>query len=331
MAKKKRDLVIGLAVEHWIRNCAAAGMTDATLDGYEVIGRQFLSHIDPGVLIRDISAEDIEAYLLVMRTEKVIPAGIAKRDVCQRRPKTIKNMHTGLASLWSWALSKGYVDEHVVREVPIAPVPRKPIKPLTPQDILKLIRACEKTRSWRSDPLVQTERPTALRDKMIIYLMLETCVRVSEAVNLTIGDVTLHRQGGEVYVREGKGGKDRIVPFGRRCAAIISDYLLSRPDATGDDYLIINEQRNHNKPMTRDTLGRLIKRIGQRAGVDRVHPHLLRTTGACMMAANGMTAFQLQRVMGHSDISTTQRYVEAANMDMSAAMARSSPIDNLRL
>lgn len=330
MAKKNKDLVIGLAVEHWLRNCAAAGMTDATLDGYEVIGRQFLSHTDPGVLIRDISAEDIEAYLLVMRTEEVIPAGIAKRDVCQRRPKTIKNMHTGLSSLWSWAVAKSYVDEHVVSQVQLAPVPRKPIRPLTSAQIVKIIRGCEKTRTWHNDPLVQNERPTSLRDKMIIYLMLETCVRVSEAINLKIGDVTLGRQGGEVYVREGKGGKDRIVPFGRRCAALLSEYLLSRPDVQDDDYLIINEQRNYGTPMTRDTLGRLIRRIGERAGV-KVYPHLLRTTGACMMAANGMSAFQLQQIMGHSDISTTQRYVEAANMDLQGAMARSSPIDNLRI
>lgn len=326
---KARDLTVSQAIDQWLRHCAVS-MSEATLDGYRTIGRQFLRYIDADTPIREITAEDIADYLVVMRKEIITPAGAAARPTQQRSAKTIANMRTGLASLWTWALGRHYVDDHVVRQVDLPPPARKPVQPLAAADIVKLVRACDMTRSWRNNPLVQTARPTAVRDKMIIYLLVETCLRVSEAINLRLADVTLDRRGGQVYVREGKGGKDRIVPFGRRCAAAIGDYLLTRDAVGDDDYLIVNEARNRNKPMTRDTLGRLIKRIGERAGV-KVYPHLLRTTGACMLAANGMTAFELQRVMGHSDISTTQRYVEAAQMDLHGAMARSSPIDNLRL
>lgn len=330
MAQKRKDVTLKAAADGWLRHCDMQGMSENTLDGYSVIAKQLLNRVDPDQYIRQVSVDDIETYLLAMRTEIVAPAGIAPRPSGKRQPKTIKNIHTGLSSLWSYAQEKDFVDEHVLQQVKVPVPPRKPIEPLTIDEILRLVRACEKGRAWQSDPLVQSDRPTAVRDKMILYLLLETCLRCSEAVHLRMADVKLERRGGQVHVVEGKGGKDRYVPFGRRCAAMINDYLMTRPDAQPDDYLIVNELRNHDKPMTRSTLGRLIKRIGERAGVD-VHPHLLRTTGACMMAANGMTTFELQRVMGHSDIATTQRYVEAARIDLKAAMAKSSPIDNLRL
>lgn len=330
MVKKKRDVTLKAAVDGWLRYCDMQGMSDNTISGYGVIGRQFLNRMDPDAPIRQVGVDDIEEYLLAMRTEVIAPAGIAARPPRKRSPKTILNMHIGLRSLWRYALDKGYVDEHVVEQVKMPALPRKPIEPLTTDEIVLLVRACEKARSWRNDPLVQSDRPTAVRDKMILCLLLETCLRCSEAVHLRISDVKLERRGGQVHVVEGKGGKDRYVPFGRRCAAMINDYLMTRPEAQPDDYLIVNEMRNHDKPMTRTTLGRLLKRMGERAGV-KLHPHLLRTTGACMLAANGMTAFELKRVMGHSDIATTQRYVEAANIDLKAAMVRASPIDNLRL
>jgi site-specific recombinase XerD len=322
MAKKKVELTAVQAVGQWIRHCGL-NLRDNTVAGYEVIGRQFIAFIGPDRVMRTIAAADIEDFLLAMRAEVVTPPGAAPRPPRKRSAKTLQNMHTGLGSLWTWALKAGVVDEHVVQQVDRPTVTRKPVRPLTADEAKRLIRACETN-------VKGADRPTAVRDKMLIGLLLDACLRVTEAANLRIADVKLARRGGELYVRDGKGGKDRIAPLGRRSAAAIAAYLLTRPDAAPDEYLLINELRNHGQAMTRDTIGRLVSRIGDRAGVD-VYPHLLRTTGACMMVQNGASAWELQRVMGHSEIMTTQRYVEAAQIDLAGTMARTSPMDNLRL
>ena len=82
--------------------------------------------------------------------------------------------------------------------------------------------------------------------------------------------------------------------------------------------------------MTRDVLTRHVKRLGKRAEV-KCSPHLLRTTAACLMVQNGMGVLELQRIMGHSDVATTMRYVRAAQIDIREAMRTASPLDNLRL
>lgn len=322
MVKKKLDLTVEQAVGQWIRHCGL-NLRDNTVVGYEVIGRQFVAFAGPDRVLRTITAVDIEDFLLAMRAEVVTPSGAAPRPSRKRRPKTIQNMHTGLGSLWTWAFKNKIVDEHVVQQATRPTVTRKPVRPLSADEVTRLIRACEKNTDGAA-------RPTILRDKMLIGLLLDACLRVTEAANLRIGDVKLARRGGELYVRDGKGGKDRIAPLGRRSAAAIAAYLLTRPDAAEGEYLVINELRNHGQPMTRGTIAKLISRIGKRAGV-AVHPHLLRTTGACMMVQNGATAWEVQRVMGHAEIMTTQHYVEAAQIDLAGTMARTSPLDNLRL
>lgn len=329
MGKKKIRLTVGQASGQWMRHVAVKCRPN-TVKGYQVIIRQFVMFIGEDTPMREIGANDIEAYLLQMGSEMVSPPGVAPRPPRRRAAKTLRNMHIGLSSFWTWAVKSGVASKHVVQAVEPPAVHRKPIDPLSAAQIKRLLDGCKDTREWQNDIFVRSARPTAVRDRIIILLLIEACLRVSELINLRISDVTLGRSGGEVYVRDGKGGKDRIVPIGRRANAAVGDYLLTRPDARPDDYLIINEHRNHGKPMTRGTVAKLIRRLGAKVGID-VHPHLLRITGACMLVSNGATAWDVRLIMGHSDVQTTQRYVEAAQVDLQASMARHSPVDNLRL
>ncbi|MBK8990168.1 MAG: tyrosine-type recombinase/integrase [Chloroflexi bacterium] len=331
MAKSKLELItLDAAVEQWLRHCSSRMLRPNTLSGYRVVARQFVAYAGATTVMSRITRDDIEGFLVHVQAELVSPAGVAPRPPRQRSPKTVQNMHTALSSLWTWAVERKVAKVHVVRQVKRPHVPLKPVVPLSAQQVVLLINACDKTDPWDTKPLTRSSRPTAVRDKAIISLAVESCLRVSELANLRIKDVKTGNRGGQVYVRDGKGGKDRTVPFSAKANGYIGDYLMTRRGADKDDYLIINEQRNYGLPMTRGTLAKLIRRIGRRAKVD-VHPHLLRTTGACMLVQHGASAWEVQRIMGHSEIVTTQRYVQAAAIDLQAAMARSSPMDHLRL
>lgn len=82
--------------------------------------------------------------------------------------------------------------------------------------------------------------------------------------------------------------------------------------------------------MTRGGVLQLIKKLGRKINID-VSPHDLRRTAATLMVKNGMNAFDVQRILGHSNIKTTQRYVAAAQINLEEAMKRYSPLDSLRL
>jgi integrase/recombinase XerD len=328
---RKPDVRFSQAVDSWLRWCESRDYSQNTIMGYRTVAKLFQNHLGEDLLARKITELHIEQFMAAMSTEVVQPAGIAPRPPRQRAPKTLRNYHTALSSFWSWATAKGWADAHVVREVDPPRVRSQPIEPLSAAAVVKLFAACEHSRPWRNSPLTQTIRPTWLRDRMIISLFLETLIRCSEAADLRIGDIQFGANGGKIFVNRGKGEKSRWAPFGRRCREAINDYLTTRTDWSEDDFLVVNELRDRGKSMDRNVLSRLVKRIGKRAGVTKVTPHILRTTGACYMVHNGISAFELQRIMGHTDIQTTMRYVRAAKIDLEKAIASASPIDNLKL
>lgn len=324
---------LAAAIAGHARWCVSMNYSDNTMQGYEVIGKLFLGFMGD-VVLNEIGVDDIERFMKHMVETPVSPAGVAAagKTTRKRRPKTLRNYQIYLASLWSWATEHQFANEHVIHRVKSIRVPEEPIEPLTNEEITRLVKSVDESRPWRSSPLTTNRRTTAARDRMIIHLLIDTMVRASEAINLRIEDVTFLKTGGELRVIEGKGKKNRTVPFAKRTAQAISHYLLTRPGSLPTDHLLVNEVGGGGgTPMSRDNLTKLIGRLAKKAGVGRVSAHRLRTTGACERVRNGITAFELARLMGHSNIATTQRYVRAANIDLHERALTTSPMDNLRL
>lgn len=308
------------------RYCQAAGYSPHTLADYANTFKLFAHSLGQDLPMRQITADHIETFMATIQTETVTPNGIAPRPARIRKPKTVRNYHIALSSLWTWAVQKQVADTHIVHQVKPPKVNPEPIQPLTHEQIKRLLASTRFTRQYKNNPLHMNERPTHARDQMIICLLYETMVRAEEAVQIKIADVKFQKPGGSIYIELGKGNKSRVVQFGKSCANAIHDYLLTRPNHKPTDYLIVNSERSH-KPMERNTLGRLVKRLGERIDIE-VHPHLLRITGACHRLNYGLNPVELQHLMGHSDIKTTMRYVAAAQRNHNAILS-TSPLDNL--
>lgn len=336
-ARLRRRITLEQAVRGHRLWCASADFSQHTIDEYQNTFRYFLDFLDPLMLMDEVRVEDIEGFMREMKQRPVGFSGVAAQYATQgreklrpRSPKTLANYRTGLASLWTWAVNHGYAAEHVVRQTRPPRVPKEPILPLTPDQVVALLRACDASRAWHNKPKVRNFRQTCERDRAMVALFVDAALRVSELADLRLGEVAFEGGGGMVTVRQGKGRKKRYVPFRRRCASFLHAWLMVREDGPPDDYLFVNVCRNKGLPMTRQSIGRLIRRLGQKAGLT-VTPHRLRTTAACLMVQNGVTAWELQRIMGHSDVKTTMKYVRAAQVDLRQAMKTASPLDNLRL
>ncbi|MBI4355272.1 MAG: site-specific tyrosine recombinase XerD [Candidatus Omnitrophica bacterium] len=146
-----------------------------------------------------------------------------------------------------------------------------------------------------------------LRDQACLELLYATGMRASEITKLQVADLNL-----EVgYVRcLGKGGKERIVPVGRRASAAVERYLShARPrllKAAASAHLFLNHR---GKALTRVSLWRMIKSYARSAKIQkRVMPHTLRHSFATHLLERGADLRSVQEMLGHADISTTQRY-----------------------
>jgi integrase/recombinase XerC len=149
----------------------------------------------------------------------------------------------------------------------------------------------------------ERSKEKGLRDRAILELLYSSGLRVSELVGLNSNQLALDL--GIVKVM-GKGRKERIVPVGGKAIDALKDYLKERGIVEGEDPLFINTSGGR---LTARSVGRLIKKYTRQSSVFRkVSPHSLRHTFATHLLDAGADIREIQEMLGHSSLSTTQRY-----------------------
>jgi len=167
--------------------------------------------------------------------------------------------------------------------------------------------------------------PLGVRDRALMELLYSSAIRRMELCHLKLHDVDT--QAGILRVREGKFGKDRIVPIGDRACAWVQKYL----DEVRPDWLIGIEHgvlfiTQHGDPLTEETAGDVVKRHLQKAGIDVTGAcHLLRHACATHMLENGADTRFIQALLGHADLSSTQIYTRVAIAKLKAVHTATHP------
>ena len=197
-----------------------------------------------------------------------------------------------LAALRSWfrfLVRRGALQRNAAREVRGPRVPKK-LDSFLPID--------EATALVEGKALRGTARP---RDLAILELLYASGLRVSELAALTLDAVD--RAGRTVRVL-GKGRKERIVPFGAKAARALEAYLADRAATRGP--LFTNHRGGRLTPRA---IHAIVRRSAVAAGIARrVSPHTLRHTFATHLLDAGADLRAIQEFLGHSRLSTTQRY-----------------------
>ncbi|MBT3802089.1 MAG: tyrosine-type recombinase/integrase [Bacteroidetes bacterium] len=160
---------------------------------------------------------------------------------------------------------------------------------------------------------------TAVRNQLIIELAIGTGLRVSELTNMQIQDLHLGKGQNSLVVRNGKGGKDRVVAFNTMLKNLISEYLEYRVNQS--QYLFHSER---GEQMTRFGIGRIFKTIAKLAGISEHHSiHSLRHTYATnLYKASNYNLRLVQKQLGHSSITTTSVYSDVISKDLDDALEK---------
>ena len=163
-----------------------------------------------------------------------------------------------------------------------------------------------------------------LRDRAILELLYATGLRNQECAALLLEHLEEPNQC--LRVVKGKGGKTRVVPLGDEAELWVQEYLqkarpklLRRP---GEQHVFLSSR---GKPIGRGTMAALVSRWAKKAGLPHATPHVIRHCVATHMLKRGANLRHLQAFLGHSCVSTTERYTQVEVSDLSKVVRRCHP------
>lgn len=253
----------------------------------------------------DFSTDSIRAFLLALQE------GTELRCRKPLRPGSLDHAHRLLRAFCQWLVDEELCPAHLMKRIP-PPINRDDrARPFTEDEVKRLMAAAKRTRAPE-------------RDYALLSVLLDTGLRVSELCALRMADADLLT--GTLAVQNGKGGKSRQAPIGRDAVKALWHYLKCEHQNSTDPLFM--SQRG--EPLDDSAVRQLLTRLGKQTKI-HAHPHKFRHTAAVFMLRNGASAYHVMRFLGHTTLSTTQRYAKLAENDVLEVHRTTSPLDNLRL
>lgn len=238
--------------------------------------------------------------------------------------KTRSNIRISLSSMWAWSTGYHLTAHNVAGDLATIKPESRAIHPFTRDDVKSMLNCADRSKPYSRPGKRECTHSVrqALRNKAIIYLLLDTGLRSSELASLRVTDVDKKNLRLKVM---GKGSKERIVPFSSITALAVWRYLATRPAARPDDPLFVTTR---DRPLDKYGLRDVIRIIADRAGVADAHPHRFRHTFAINFLRNGGNVYTLKEILGHASLKMCLRYLEIAQADVENNYRPASPVKN---
>ena len=212
-----------------------------------------------------------------------------------KKPATISRSVASAKAYFQYLAERGEIAGNPAEGLQAPKVIRSTPQTLSDEEIEKLRRQPDQ------------ESNKAIRDRAMLELLCDTGLRVSELLNLRLPDVSLKQRTVAVTA-----GRVRTVPFSRKTAKCLERWIrTARPVLVQDpeeSMLFVNIS---GEPMTRQGFWKLLKKYGQEAGISlELTPHVVRHSFAASALRNGEDVRKVQSILGHSDIATTNAYLD---------------------
>lgn len=237
-----------------------------------------------------ITTDDMRCYL-------------AKRQMIDKiSPVSADNERRVFNAFFTWLSNEGYVDKNICYSIKQIKKPKRKKKAFSNTDLTKLRDACVNGTYAAGVGGINAEVVSA-RAVALVEFLLSTGCRAGEVANLERENVDLDNGTALVF---GKGAKERTVYLNEVSKMRLQQYWSLLPC----DCTYAFASLKNPKPLGTSAIARLIRELGEAAGVKTCHPHRFRRTAATIALKRGMTILDVQRMLGHEYIETTKIYLD---------------------
>ncbi len=219
---------------------------------------------------------------------------------CHLAYRTVKS----LTYWWEQELDGEYVSP--MRKIKAPRLDKRLMEPVDLENVRKMIDACGGQHAYR--------------DKAILHCLVDTGCRANEFISIDREDLDIDR--GLIFVRFGKGGKERMVIIGKQSRRAIRGYLRHRKDDCPALWVTDEGQR-----LTYWGLRQIIRRAAERAGVEEPPLHSFRRAFVVAMLRKRVNIMTIRNLMGHADLRVLERYANQSTIELEDAYRDGSPGD----
>lgn len=252
-----------------------------------------------------VGAAHVEAFVAYLSVEQERPLA----------PSSVTRHLSAVRSFHRWLLQEGITKDNPAADVSAPKAPQTLPKGLTVEEVTRLL------------DVPTDDTPRALRDRAFLEFLYATGARVSEVTGLVVDDV-VHTPEVPVVRVMGKGRKERLLPIGGPARAALDAYLVrGRPalaqKGKGSPALFLNLR---GSPLSRQSGWEIIASAAVAADLEgRVSPHTLRHSFATHLLEGGASVREVQELLGHASVATTQIYTKATAQTLTEVYRSTHP------
>lgn len=262
----------------FLEDCEVRNLSGKTISLYRWFLGKFFLFVEQRTSLESVDRDLIRDWILFLK----------KKSWSEH---SINDSLRILKVFWNWMIAE---------QIWIGESPLGKIKPLIVERRLKRILSQEEMTKLLQVP--NRETFTGLRNYCLLLVMYEGMLRLNEALTLKSSDIDWVNGAVVVF---GKGRKERVIDcLGTKALAAFRQLWAFRQNLSGKTFFC----QQDGKPLKVRYVQQLISRYGKRIGL-RVHPHLLRHSGATHFAQAGENLYRIKQLLGHSDFKTTQNYI----------------------
>lgn len=275
------------------------GIEEKTIQNYEQSIKRFMT----GMKWDDIQLMELE--------QSDIMKFIANLQEQELSTETINHYLRDLRAFFNWCSQIGYMEKIEVKMV-------------KGQEVFKETYTDEELQLLLEKP--RTDKYCEWRSWAVINWILATGNREMTICNIKIGDINIVDK--EILIRRAKNKKTQIIPMSTELSFILRQFVREfRSDAKEEDYLFCNVA---GEKLTEDALKQSIRDYNYSRGVQRSSVHAFRHTFAKLWIRNNGDVFRLQKMLGHSTLDMTRRYVNLFSSDLQEGFDNYSPLDKMK-
>lgn len=299
-----------LEIDRFLEMLAAEkGMARSTLSAYESDLKDFSAFLTPTEL-NLATSQDIQNYFI---TQKHLA------------PSSLSRILSSLRQFYKYLMSEENLTENPTVLIEAPRYRRKLPNVLSEEDVNRLL---EGARTWKG--------PEGVRLSVLLELLYASGFRVSELVTLpTTAAMEVLKSEKPFLMIRGKGNKDRLVPLTSAALKALKAYLKIRMSflKKGKESPWLFPSPSKEGHLTRQRFGQLLKELALKVGLDphSLSPHTLRHAFATHLLRHGADLMIVQKLLGHSDISTTQIYTHVAQEDLAEVVKTYHPLGKYKI